>query len=249
MYSMLFDVLYWSFGLVILAFLTAALIRAGRHVDAKDPGRQADVGIAAIAAGALLALVGGFGLNALRPVTGDLFYQQVHFGAFYVAFGMVLWGMLRVRTADLPISAPPGPWFGAAAWTTFLIATVGVGFELLRPDTYRVVSAGGDVRYVQEVSFFLPVFIALAAGAIGLLPLLDDARSSARRRAAWLVALAAFMSLGMLREATIVPSFDQPLLDLCAAFVPFTLAAICLYRAAAVSQRQGLLAAGRSQPA
>ena len=40
--------------------------------------------------------------------------------------------------------------------------------------------------------------------------------------------------LGMLREATIIPATNQPILDLLLAFGPFTLAAFCLFRAASI---------------
>jgi hypothetical protein len=42
------------------------------------------------------------------------------------------------------------------------------------------------------------------------------------------------MLLGMLRESNILPATNQPIVDLLLAFGPFTLAALCLLRAALV---------------
>lgn len=61
----------------------------------------------------------------------------------------------------------------------------------------------------------------------------------------WLAAFAAFVLVGVLREATIIPSTDETLLDLLLAFVPFTVAVLCLYRAASV----GSVRVGASQGA
>jgi hypothetical protein len=42
------------------------------------------------------------------------------------------------------------------------------------------------------------------------------------------------MLLGMVRESNILPATNQPIVDLLLAFGPFTLAALCLLRAALV---------------
>ena len=88
------------------------------------------------------------------------------------------------------------------------------------------------MRYVQEPLFFLPLFVVLAAGAARLPSWLD----AAQRRTAqpWLAAFAAFTLLGSLRESTIMPATDQPIVDLLLAFGPFTLASLCVYRAASL---------------
>ena len=58
----------------------------------------------AICVGALLTLVAGFSLDALRSATDDLVYQQAHFALFYVAFGLILWGFVL---AGLALFSPP----------------------------------------------------------------------------------------------------------------------------------------------
>ena len=49
---------------------------------------------------------------------------------------------------------------------------------------------------------------------------------------------------GTLREATLIPSTDEPLVDLLLAFVPFTIGAFCLYHAAGVGVRRMPASAG-----
>jgi len=229
MYNVAFDALYWAFGVVMLVAFLATITRSVAELRrGGDPSRSEATLVVAI--GALVALVTGFGLNALRSVTGDLAYQQVHFGVFYVAFGLVLWGFDRVGMTGTRATRA-GSAVRAIVWGVFGLSVVVAALVLLSPDRYRVVS-GGDVRYVQETVFFVPVFVALAVGVAWLPSWLSPVeRHSARP---WLAAVAALLVVGLLREATIVPSTDQPIIDLALAFVPFTLASLCLYRAATV---------------
>jgi hypothetical protein len=233
-YNLAFDLVYWSLGAVMLVAFLATIVRSVADLRRDRDDRSRAVATLAVAIGALLALVAGFGLNALRSITGDLAYQQVHFIAFYVAFGVVLWGFDRVGMTGGP-GLSRGRLVRATVWGAFALATAIAVAGLLAPDGYRIVS-GGDVRYVQQPVFFLPLFVVLVVGVASLSSWLSaEGRRSAR---AWLAALAAFMLLGMLREATIIPSSDEPILDLLLALGPFTLAALCLYRAAVVVSGQ-----------
>jgi hypothetical protein len=227
-YTAIFDSLYWLLGGVMLVAFIATIRRSLRRVQGSTGDRRQALGTLAISIGALLTLIVGFGLNALRGETGDLFYQQVHFGLFYVAFALVLLGfdlagMLGDRSARR--------WNGrrAIAWAAFAAATGVALVALLTPESYRIVS-GGDVRYVQEPLFFLPLFVALAVGAADLPSWLDG--SQRRTARPWLATVAGLLVLGMLRESTIIPATNQPIADLFLALGPFAVAALCLYRAA-----------------
>ena len=202
MYDTVFEGLYWLFGGVMLVAFVAAIAKTLADLRRPSVDRSQAAGILAIGLGALVALVVGFGLNALRSATGDLFYQQVHFGLFYVGFGLVLWGFDRAGVLGDP-GATRGRTRRMIWWGAFAAATGFAVIGLLSPDRYRVVSGGG-VSYVQEPLFFLPLFVALVAGAVGLPSLADPARRRTPR--AWLAALAGLMLLGMLRESTIIPA-------------------------------------------
>jgi hypothetical protein len=237
MYNVAFDALYWSLGGVMLVAFLATIARSVADLRARRGSRSVASATLLVAIGALLALVAGFSLNALRPITGDLVYQQVHFIAFYVAFGLVLWGFDRVGMTGDPASTA-GRVLRGTVWGAFGLGTAIAIAALLDPAGYRIVSSG-DVRYVQEPLFFLPLFVALGVGVAWLPGWLSvHARGSARP---WLAALSGFMLLGMLREATIVPSTDQPIVDLLLAFGPFTVAALCLYRAASATSERSML--------
>ena len=223
-----FDALYWAFGGVMLLTLAATVARSTADLRHGSVDRSRAEATLVAAVGALLALVVGFGLNGLRSVTGDLFYQQAHFAAFYVAFGLVLWAFDRVGMTGSRTSRA-GRVLRTTAWAAFALATVVAMAELLAPEGYRIVS-GGDVRYVQQPAFFLPVLVVLVVGTAWLPSWVSGAWRKTTRP--WLAAFAAFMLLGILREATIIPSTDEPLLDLLLAFVPFMVAVLCLYRAA-----------------
>ena len=236
MYDTIFEALYGSLGGIMLVAFIASIARCVADLRRPSVDRSRGEGILAIAIGAMLTLVVGFSLNALRDVTGDLFYQQVHFALFYVAFGLILWGFDRVGLIGDHASSA-GRARRTITWGAFAVATGAAVLGLLTPDSYRIVSGGG-VRYVQQPLFFLPLLVVLFAGAARLPTWLDQARLGTAQP--WVAALATFMLLGMLRESTIIPATDQPILDLLLAFGPFTLASLCLYRAASLGAgRQG----------
>jgi hypothetical protein len=234
-YNVTFDALYWSFGAVMLLALLATLARSVVGLREGSQARTRAEATLVAAVGALLALVAGFGFNALRPLTGDLLYQQSHFAAFYVAFGLVLWAFDRVGMIGSR-ETEAGRNVRTLTWGAYGLATVIALAGLLTPDGYRIVTQG-DVRYVQQPLFFLPPLVALSVGAAWLPSWALGQRPDPVRR--WFALLAAFMLLGMLREATIIPSTDQPVLDLLLAFAPFTLATLCLCRAASLGSEPG----------
>jgi hypothetical protein len=73
-------------------------------------------------------------------------------------------------------------------------------------------------RVSQQVVLYLPLFVGLALIAIRALRV-GDSR---------LGAFALLIFVGVIRESGVIPSFGDAYLDLLAAFVPFTLAAMLL---------------------
>ena len=74
------------------------------------------------------------------------------------------------------------------------------------------------MRVSQQVIFYLPLFVGIALIAI----------ASYRARSWALEAFALLVLAGVVRESGAIPSFGDAYLDLLGAFVPFTLAALCL---------------------
>ena len=128
---------------------------------------------------------------------GDLVYQQGHFIAFYVAFGLVLWAFDRAEMTGNRTSRV-GRLFRSIVWGAFGAATAVATLALLSPDGYRIATRG-DVRYVQEPLFFLPLMVAIAVGAAWL-PTWFSGHGRLTVRC-WLSTVAAFLLLGMLRES------------------------------------------------
>ncbi len=54
-------------------------------------------------------------------------------------------------------------------------------------------------------------------------------RPGMRTLLAWYAGFTVLLLIGALREATIIPSSGEPLVDLLLAFVPFAAAGICLF--------------------
>ena len=76
MYDAVFEALYWSLGGLMLVAFAAAIARCLADLRRPATDRSGPEGILAIGVGAMLTLVVGFSLNALRGVTGDLFYRR-----------------------------------------------------------------------------------------------------------------------------------------------------------------------------
>ena len=248
MYNTFYDLTYYGLAaglaLVLVATAVGTLLRRRELTDRRL--RSAALGVASAAIGTLVALVVGVSLNAISSIVGDLVYQQVHFLIFYLGFGLVLYGIDRVAAAN--VASAPGP--GAAArrlssplrlfaWGAFSASVLIACVFLLDPSTYTTAQAGGRERFAQQGVFYLPLFTVLVIGAVGLpaIALVDRARGAARRRLFWFGAYAGFALVGMLREATVIPSSGEPYVDLLVAFGPFTLAGICLFLAGRSSPR------------
>ena len=107
--------------------------------------------------------------------------------------------------------------------------SVGIaGYGLTDPSTFHSVAASGDVRYVQEPIFYLPLIaalgIALTAGVAGV-----RRHGGDRRVDISLAAFALLSPIGVLREAEILPGLGNPELDVVSIFLPIAGATICLF--------------------
>jgi len=217
MLTTIFDVVYYGLSALMLGVLcyTAVAGFALRRALVSPPQRHAAVGVSLVALGALLTLVAGVGFLELAraALIGDLLYQQAHFALFYVGFGMILSGVL----------APGGRW-RIPLWVGFAAAIVIAAAFLFNPSSYTFTQSGGHVNAVQQAVFYLPLLYVTAAGALSL----PWRAMRSRPQAIWLALFCAAILVGLLREAAIIPALGDPLLDLLAAFVPFTLGSVCL---------------------
>ncbi len=232
METVVFDATYRALNAIMALVLLATAGRALRlRRRSTDPsGRSVAMAVAVTALAVVLVLVVGVGLQAIRDSTGDLFYQQVHYAAFYVGFGLVLAAVDTVVSAarqDDVIRGSGRAWSAArlAGWGVFALAVTIAGAFLV--DAAALPGATGN-HVPQQAVFFLPVFVVLglAALVLGFVALTD--RGPLRAACGWFAAFAALVFLGMLREATILPSSGEPLVDLLVAFGPFTAGSTCL---------------------
>ena len=196
----LFDALYAGFGVVIVVVLVVTVAIGVRRSDA---------GAAIAAIGFSLVLVAGVGFNALLrsgQIT-DLAFLQIHFPIFYLGFALILAGADRVLGVRRRVG-----------WLLYLLASVVATVYLLTPSLASYATAGDTVRVSQQVIFYLPLFVGIALIAI----------ASYRARNWAFEAFALLVLAGVIRESGAIPSFGDAYLDLLGAFVPFTLAALCL---------------------
>jgi hypothetical protein len=237
MYTFWYDAIYYGICLTMTLVLVVTLIRGvrfrRRSVDSQR--RAHESGILTIAAGTAIAFVVGVGLNAIRSSTGDLFYQQSHFVAIYVGFGMITFGVIHVLgTAPSNESHGPARWtwpiLRCLVWLAYAGATFVAGSALAHADEDIPGLLSRSTHVVQQVVFFLPVFVTLAIGAVTLLGLAAVRVDPQwrRRSLAGLGLFAAMAFVGFLREATIIPSSGEPFVDLFMAFGPFVLAVVFL---------------------
>ncbi len=233
METVIFDATYRTLSgimaLILLATAGWALLRRRRSTDAAT--RAVALGVAVTALGVELALVVGVGLDAIRASTGDLFYQQAHFAVFYIAFGLILTAVDAVAGAARGATLSRGPsrgWLAArlAAWGAFVLSVTVAGAFLVQAGALPGATGG---RVPQQAVFYLPVFVVLGLAALVLGGVALTGRGPLRAVCAWFAAFAALIFLGMLREATILPSSGEPLVDLLVAFGPFTAASMCLF--------------------
>ena len=213
----LFDLTYYGLSALMLGMLgyTAVAGFMVRHQLAGPPARSEAVGVSLAALGALLTLVSGVVFTDLNRagLVGDLVYQQAHFSLFYVGFGLILYGVMASRRR-----------WRVALWAGFTAAIVIASVFLFNPSSYSFTENGTHVNAVQQLVFFLPLFFVTAAGVL----LLPFGAERSRAHPIWFALFCGAILIGLLREATIIPTLGDPELDLLVAFVPFALGSFFL---------------------
>jgi hypothetical protein len=222
-----FDATYYALAgalAIIVGYTTILGFRIRRTlVDSTNRDRALGVGLAAI--GVAVSLYVGVSMDAMAKsgFIGDLFYQQAHFSIFYLGFGLMLYGI------DVMIFSGRHPRIRALMWVAYLATVAISAANLLNLATYTISYSGGMQHVAQQQVFFLPLFLVLIFGIIGMQRVASESEDRAQRWQSISFGLfASLVFVGMLREATIIPSSGDPFVDLLLAFVPFTIGSICL---------------------
>jgi hypothetical protein len=157
-------------------------------------------------------------------MTGDLVGHQLRFALFYVGFGLVLAGMEHLAW---PLGTGSRTyrwrWLGRSAYGAAIVLAAPF---LLDPASYTT-SHG---RVAQQTVFYLPLVVVLLIGLVLTLALAtrEPCDRALRRARLWFGAFSGLALVGVLREATVIPSSGEPLVDLLVAFGPLILAGFCL---------------------
>jgi hypothetical protein len=154
---------------------------------------------------------------------GGVLYLQTEFSLAYFASAVILLGAIMSARID--------PRLRRISWLAFALSVCIAAFYLLNPGTYVITSSVGVEHAAEEEVFWLPAFTAMIIGAASLLSQrLSSIESGGFSTWFTLFFIAEFV--GIMRESTIIPSFGDPLLDLLAAFVPFSVGSVFLYMSA-----------------
>ena len=243
---MVFDPTYYLLALTLTFVLlcTAVLaLRLSRRLGTMGDRDKAK-GTGLIAAGALIANTGAVSLIAILRdgMIGGVLYLQVEFLIVFLGFGAVFYGIETILLATYSSN-------GSARWprskvkqkalisAAYALAVVFSLVYLLNPATYTVSYSGTTHHAAQQTVFWIPAFLALSLGIVALLPAaLRSQEVDVRRHASWFVTFAALVLIGLLKEATVIPSSGDPLTDLLLAFVPFAVGAFSLYHSLRILQ-------------
>jgi hypothetical protein len=225
-YNTIYDATYYLLAGILLVTLAATAFvgrKAGRA--SSDHGlARAGRGVGWAASGLVIVLVTGVVAAFVSPVTGDLVGHQLRFTLFYVGFALVLGGMERLAW-PLGSGSPTyrWRWLGRAA----LGASIVFAATFLLDHASYTASRG---RVAQQTVFYLPLVVVLLIGLV--LPLVLAAREpgdrALRRARLWFGAFSGLALVGVLREATVIPTSGEPLVDLLVAFGPLVMAGFCL---------------------
>ena len=103
--------------------------------------------------------------------------------------------------------------------------------HLYDPGSYTVGESGGREHVAQQAIFYLPLVVVLVFGALAMAALVvpRDGDPVMRRARLWFLAYEVLVLVGALREATIIASVGEPIVDLLVAFGPFALSGVCLW--------------------
>jgi hypothetical protein len=240
--NIIFDPTYYGLtALIVVLALAATLLslRFGRSsADEKQRVRAKGTGLAALGFVVVFITATAF-LALLRAgALGGILYQQAQFSVAYVGIALMLYGVERtVTTAETsdpqPKRANRERKLRGAIWIAFAGSVVVALIYLFNPSTYTVAVSGGTQHVAQQGVFWLPAFVAFAAG-VGGLPVfaLMTRDATARRHAVWFGLFFVIELLGVLKESLLIPSSGDPFVDLLAAFIPFTVGGLCLLASA-----------------
>jgi hypothetical protein len=229
--------LYGLTALIAVVALCAAIfgLRANaRFTNPAQKGRAAGTGLVALGFAVIVVTEIAFLVLMRAEIIGGYLYQQAQFSVAYAGSAMILYGVGRAAFAAIAqegelSSVGPMAKLRQMMWIVFLVSVVVSAAYLFDPLTYTVTSVGGTPQVAQELVFWLPVFVTLAAGAIGMTVSSVRSRTAAvRRHAVWFSLFFFSVIFALLRESTIIPSSGDPLVDLLAAFVPFAVGSICM---------------------
>lgn len=235
-YNTVYDTIYYSLTVAsTLVLIYATFLGFRKRHNLSDPTyKNQALGIALAAFGFAITIFGGVLLDILtkKGIISDLLFQQLHFPILYVGLAMILFGidasLLTVQKLfksvvnNLHVKQQRIFLWGV------LIATTAISMFYL-----FTISVGSSQHVVQQPVFYLPVIFVILVGIIELPILAIISKNSPIRTHLTWFSLSMFLILvGALREATVIPSSGEPLIDLLVAFGPFTAASVCLYLSA-----------------
>jgi hypothetical protein len=213
----------------LLVYTTFLGFKKRRNLSNPTYKNQA-IGIALAALGFAITILGGVSLDILtkRGIISDLLFQQSHFSILYVGLAMILFGidasLITTQKLFQSLSNLHVKQQRILLWGLFIATTTISVFYLF------TLSAGPSQHVSQQLVFYLPIIFVVLAGIIELPMLAIISKNSPLSKHLTWFSLSMFLILvGSLREATIIPSSGEPLIDLLVAFGPFTAASFCLY--------------------
>jgi hypothetical protein len=221
--NLVFDPTYFALtGFTVLVALLAAfaaLRNRGSSTDVRGRAMSAGLGLASVGFASVIAGAALLIAMLRSNQIGGVLYLQVEFGMAYFASALIMLGAI--------MSARVNPRLRNASWLAFALSVCIAAFYLLNPSTYVITSTGGIEHAAQEEVFWVPAFTAMVIGATSLVS--QRFRSiEVRGFSTWYALFFIAEFVGILRESTIIPSLGDPLLDLLAAFVPFSAGSVFL---------------------
>jgi hypothetical protein len=249
-YDIVFEATYYGLAAALTLVLASTILLGlkDRQRGADQASRNLALSTCLAALGASVSVFGGVGLDYLAKSgqIGWLEYFQVEFSVFYAGFALILAGVYLMaksaRQSDILRSpALHGRNLGAFVWIPFVLTVTLSSSYLFDSGTYWITFSNGVQHVAQQKIFYLPLVWTLAiSAALPAIISLKSVDAVKRGHAKWFGLFAAVVSVGVLRETTIIPSSGDPLTDLLVSFVPFALGSFCLLIAAGKARQKFL---------